>query len=304
MILGNALDDMHLDDPLNLSGALDRDLDSSSPTLTNSISVGLASSGLLSGSAPVNIPRSSRAFSPSTASPLQHLQTNFLDSFSSSKIGNFSGLFDFTNQHMSPSNSSAAPGSGNPSRNHNNSYSISPSISSNIDGGRMRDELINCRAQTAIWEERVTQARTACEAWQRETEEAKRKANIAEAQRDEAMNKIKSMQIELERVQNSPFVQQMSLRNSNSNATGTSNSELRNLSLGALKALHKQLRSDLEDVEKILYFERATKCMVCEEQNRSVTLVPCNHYVLCAGCAPLQKECPYCNMPISISNNM
>ncbi|XP_044734373.1 putative E3 ubiquitin-protein ligase UNKL [Chrysoperla carnea] len=303
-VVGNALDDLHLDEALNLSASLDNDLDTSSPTISNSISVGLASSGLLGGSAPVNIPRSSRAFSPSTASPLQHLQTSFIETFNSSKISSFSGLFDFST-NMSPGSSR--------NHHHNNSFSISPSLTTNLDtNNRLREELVTCRAQSQIWEERVTQARTACEAWQRETEEAKRKASIAEAQRDEALTKLKSIQLELDRLQQttSPYIQ--ALRGGNGNVSGAAGSggvtnstqELRNLSLSALKSLQTQLRSDLEEVDKALYFETATKCMVCEEHNRSVTLVPCNHYVLCNQCAPLQKECPYCNMPISISNNM
>lgn len=49
---------------------------------------------------------------------------------------------------------------------------------------------------------------------------------------------------------------------------------------------------------KVLYRETATKCMVCEEQNRTVTLSPCNHYVVCSTCAPNQRECPYCQTPV------
>ena len=40
---GNALDDLHLDEPLGLG--IDRDFDTDSPTISNSISAGLASSG-------------------------------------------------------------------------------------------------------------------------------------------------------------------------------------------------------------------------------------------------------------------
>lgn len=49
---------------------------------------------------------------------------------------------------------------------------------------------------------------------------------------------------------------------------------------------------------QVLYRETATKCMVCEEQNRTVTLSPCNHYVVCSTCAPSQRECPYCQTPV------
>lgn len=57
-VVGNALDDLHLDDPLNLVASLDRDLSDGE--------------GLLAGSAPVNIPqsRSTLRFSPPSSSPL------------------------------------------------------------------------------------------------------------------------------------------------------------------------------------------------------------------------------------------
>ena len=42
---GNALEDLNLDDPLNLAASIDKDLETDSPTVSNSISAGLASSG-------------------------------------------------------------------------------------------------------------------------------------------------------------------------------------------------------------------------------------------------------------------
>lgn len=42
---GNALEDLNLDEPLNLAASIDKDLETDSPTLSNSISAGLASSG-------------------------------------------------------------------------------------------------------------------------------------------------------------------------------------------------------------------------------------------------------------------
>lgn len=71
------------------------------------------------------------------------------------------------------------------------------------------------------------------------------------------------------------------------------------MSLQKLKNLQTKLRTDLDDIEKVLYLETAAKCMKCEEHNRSVTLVPCNHYVLCDTCAKSVRECPYCQTPVS-----
>lgn len=59
-----------------------------------------------------------------------------------------------------------------------------------------------------------------------------------------------------------------------------------------------KLRSDLEEVEKLLYMETANLCMKCEEHSRSVMLVPCNHIVLCEQCAKTTRECPYCQSAI------
>lgn len=62
--------------------------------------------------------------------------------------------------------------------------------------------------------------------------------------------------------------------------------------------LKSKLRCELEEVDNVLYSLTATKCMKCEEQKRTVTLEPCNHYVLCEACAPTMMECPYCQTPI------
>lgn len=63
--------------------------------------------------------------------------------------------------------------------------------------------------------------------------------------------------------------------------------------------LQSKLRTELEEVEKVLYAETASKCMKCEENPRSVTLNPCNHYVVCDTCAATQRECPYCQTPVT-----
>ncbi|XP_031353673.1 RING finger protein unkempt isoform X1 [Photinus pyralis] len=303
-VVGNALDELQLDDALNLS-ALDRDLESESTSVTNSISVGLASSaGLLGSSAPVNIPGARTGlvggFSPTSNSPL--LQTNFLtparfsqsdqmDSFlnhsqiqlsnSTSKLNSFQNFFDFSSQNISPNNS----------RNHNN-FSISPSLSSNLEVARLRDELHNARLQISNWEERLVQARTACDAWQRETEEANRKVQLAETKLNETMTQFGSLKQEYEKLQGGPHLHSI-----------TQVSELSKLSLSLLKNIHSQLRQDLEEIEKVLYRETASKCMVCEERNRTVTL-NCNHFVLCSTCALTQTECPYCQTPVNLSNNI
>ncbi|KAL1494205.1 hypothetical protein ABEB36_009837 [Hypothenemus hampei] len=297
-VVGNALDELNLDD-LNLTGALDRDLERDSPTVSNPITVSLTSSGLLGSSAPVNIPSSGTrtlgGFSPNN-SPLPFLsaprfsQSDTIDflnhtqiqlSTSASKINSFSNFFpDFQTQSLSPS-----------SRNHNN-FSMSPNMNNNLEMARLRDELTQARLQLNTYEDGLHQARTACEAWQRETEEATRKAKQLETKLQETLNQYSSLKQECEQLQDGPHIRKL-----------TKVSELSKLSLGVLKSIHSQIRQDLEEVEKVLYRETAAKCMVCEERNRTVTL-NCNHFVLCDSCASTQTQCPYCQTPNNLVTNM
>ncbi|XP_076255239.1 RING finger protein unk isoform X2 [Rhynchophorus ferrugineus] len=298
-VVGNALDELNLDD-LNLTGALDRELDTDSPTVSNSLSVGLVSStGLLGSSAPVNIPSSaSRAltgFSPNSSPMQPFLSTtrfshpdhmDFLNhgqmqlSSSASKINSFSGFFDFQTQSISPS-----------SRNHN-SFNMSPSMGSSMEVVRLRDELSQARMQLNNWEERLQQAKIACDAWQRESEEANRKTKQLETKLQETISQYSTLKQEYDQLQGGPHIRSI-----------TNVSELSKLSLSVLKSLHAQIRQDLEEIEKVLYRETASKCMVCEERNRTVTL-NCNHFVLCDSCANTQSECPYCQTPNNLLSNM
>ncbi|XP_055618206.1 putative E3 ubiquitin-protein ligase UNKL isoform X5 [Toxorhynchites rutilus septentrionalis] len=170
--------------------------------------------------------------------------------------------------------------------NSNHPYSMSPLVAS--DMGRLRDELANKNAQMINWEEQVMQATNACEAWKAQMEESNRKTVIAEQQRDEALSHVKALKEKLE---------QLSI--SGNSTTNYRASDLRGMSLPKLKNIQAKLRAEIEEVEKVLYLETATKCMKCEENNRSVTLVPCNHYVLCDSCATTQRECPYCQTPVT-----
>lgn len=249
-VVGNALDDMHLDDPLSLVAALDRDLADGEPP---------------AGSAPVAIPRAPplRAFSPPAAgSPLppflryahdaERLFGSHPHPHATLKAGSYGGGgFEFA----------GSPGPG-------------PELS------RLRDEVVASRAAAARWDERIAQARSACGAWQREADEAVRAAALAERQRDEAVARAAALRRELDA------------------ARSARARDLRTLPLPALKQLQAAARADLEEIEKVLYLETATKCMDCEERPRAVTLAPCNHYVLCDACARNADECPYCQTPV------
>ncbi|GFT17201.1 RING finger protein unkempt [Trichonephila clavipes] len=130
------------------------------------------------------------------------------------------------------------------------------------------------------------------EVWKREAEEASRRERLAEQQRDEALAKANSLQKELDELTGGPFLH-----------TLIRISELETLPLIKLKQLQEQLREDLEKIEKVLFYQTATKCMICEDRNRSITVVPCSHYVLCNQCAPHQKNCPYCHEEITSLSN-
>lgn len=224
-VVGNALDELNLDDSLNLSV---QDLDTDSPTVvTNSITAGLASSaGLLGSSAPVNIPSSTRTgglsgFSPTNNSPLQpflsaaaaahqfsqsdhidflnshqQIQQQLSSSATSKMSTNYPSFFDFQTQSntISPN-----------SRNHNN-FSMSPSLNNNLELARLRDELQTCRLQLNNSEERLQQIRQARDAWQRETEEANRKTQQIENKLSETLTQYNALKVEYENLQGGPHI--------------------------------------------------------------------------------------------------
>lgn len=171
---------------------------------------------------------------------------------------------------------------------------MSPGVvaNSNVEVAMLRDELNGAKLQLQSWEDRLQQARTACDLWKRESEEANRKAQLSETKLSETIAQLNNLKQDYENLQGGPHIRSL-----------MKVSELSKLSLGVLKNLHAQLRQDLEEIEKVLYRETASKCMVCEERNRTVTL-NCNHFVLCSTCALTQNECPYCQTPINLSNNM
>lgn len=147
---------------------------------------------------------------------------------------------------------------------------------------RLRDELSSSRAQLATWDERINQARAACAAWQLESEEAKRKATIAEQQRDEvnippnlaraSLSISKSQFAVLQRMDFLQALKALRVENKASNSGPYLHSlrkisELRSLSIATLKAIQSQLRSDLEEVEKVKTFDtkrRDDRCLLNE----------------------------------------
>ncbi|XP_042242474.1 RING finger protein unkempt homolog isoform X2 [Homarus americanus] len=281
-VVGSALEELNLDEPLNIAASLDRELEVENNSFSNSISTGLASSGLLGSSAPVNIPGSSFQErsgglisnpSPSSTSspafPHSFLQSslhreNSLDQGAAAFIGtngvgkiSGSGVFSSTS---GPSGgffdlgSNMSPHSRNPLSNH---LSQSPLMSAYANNSgtstteihRLREELATNRVKLASWEEGIAQARTACEAWRREADEANRKYKIAEQTKEEVcflqyVGKIAAQQKEMEELRSGRLGPYIQALHPHT--------DLEKLPLHTLKALQSQLQQDLESIEKVI----------------------------------------------------
>ncbi|KAG8194691.1 hypothetical protein JTE90_028005 [Oedothorax gibbosus] len=307
-VVGNALDDLSIDD-INVEASLNRELINESIG-NNSIS-GLGGSSLLGASAPVNIPgsRGLPSLSPPVNSPLGSLSHSLqlgsssltdhtLDKTAAAFYGH-SGSFTNSKFHYPGSSlyDFAAPTNMSPSNRLAQSMGGFNSLgSSNVsDMQRLRDDYASNRLKMP-WEENAMQQNRQVyqtyEVFKQQAEEASRRERLAEQQRDEALLKATSLQKELDELTGGPFLH-----------TLTRISELETLPLNKLKQLQDQLREDLSKIEKVLFYQTATKCMICEDRNRSITVVPCSHYVLCNQCAPHQKNCPYCHEEITSLSN-
>ncbi|XP_054702300.1 RING finger protein unkempt homolog isoform X8 [Grus americana] len=187
---------------------------------------------------------------------------------------------------------------------HFASGSFSPSTSPAFLSGpgaaelaRLRQELDEANGTIKQWEESWKQAKQACDAWKKEAEEANDRANtanmeceLAREQREALELQVKKLQEELERIhagQDPQFLRSFS--------------DLETLSLSSLYTLQKQLRANLEKVDKAVFQMQSVKCLKCQEENRVV--LPCQHAVLCETCAE-EGECPIChpNRPHSLQS--
>ncbi|XP_064608189.1 RING finger protein unkempt homolog isoform X2 [Liolophura sinensis] len=304
-VVGNALDDLCLED-FDIS-SIDRELDRDNDTnsVSSSLSAGLSASGCFgSVSGPVSIPHSGGSIqrgsvgslSQSPPSPLgsfhhpqylalqiqqppahqqHHKQEQQLEQahaafLSQANPGKFSVPACSEGNSMSPR-------SGGPH---------SPLYSASNQG--IQEELNMYKKKLASWEDGYSQAKSACDAWKKEAEESVRKAKAAEEekqqilrQRDEALNQLKKVE------------------GSSSLRSLHSMKELENLPLPELRHLQQQLRVDLERVEKIVFQHAARKCLICQDQNRNVVLMPCSHYVVCDSCAGNCTKCPFCQVPVT-----
>lgn len=159
----------------------------------------------------------------------------------------------------------------------------------------LKDELRQTKSHLSQWHESWKQAKQACDAWKREAEEvgtrARREKEIATQRVEELESQLREAESQLHSQQLHGPVHTL--------AEGT---DLAHLPLSRLEAIQRQLRSDLDRLDKDIRHRQATLCTQCKEFPRCVLTQPCQHCVLCESCADkLGKDanCPHCNEKIT-----
>ncbi|KAM6054603.1 putative E3 ubiquitin-protein ligase UNKL isoform 3-T3 [Chlamydotis macqueenii] len=304
-VIGSALD-LHFNDVNVVS--IDRELEEQEGS-----DLGLASRRLLGSSAPVNIPgslvRSSSLHSSSSlsTSPLSSLSQSLSQSFVSSTTaphhqqpqplktehsmlgtsasshnslglnGVTGSIWDFVTGNFSPSPSPVL------------SSGTTPSISSNTSGNeltRVRQELDDAKRKLKQWEESWQQVKQACDAWQKEAQEAKERANIADADKQLALQKKEEVENKFKKLK-----AQLATCLSSTLPCMKNYGDTEKISLPKLRSLQNRLHLDLETIDEVIFQLQSKKCIVCQEGDHSISLNPCQHYVLCDHCAAAQEEC-------------
>ncbi|XP_069839985.1 putative E3 ubiquitin-protein ligase UNKL isoform X1 [Dendropsophus ebraccatus] len=308
-VIGSALD-LHFSN-INVT-SLDKELED-----CENSDLGLSSQRLLGSSAPVNIPgslaRSSSLHSSSSlsTSPLSSLSQSLSQSYLASSMaprqqqtptlksehntlgtstsshnslglnGVTGSIWDFVSGSFSPS----------PSPVFSSATTTSTSTSSNgSELSRVRRELEDAKRKIKRWEDSWQQVKQACDAWQKEAQEAKERAKAADADRQVALLQKEEMEGKLKKLQEEFDVLCVFPQLSITRKYG----DLEKLPLPKLHSLKSQLCSDLETIDGLIFQLHSQKCVVCHENDRSIVLQPCQHYVLCEQCASSKPECPYC----------
>merc|ERR1719158_2138552 len=106
---------------------------------------------------------------------------------------------------------------------------------------RLKEELAGTRALLSSWEEKINQARTACEAWQKETAMAQKKVELAMKGKSDAMSKTAQLAKDVELLSGGPHLHVIKRV-----------ADLKGLPLNMLKAIEIQLRRDLQEVDKAM----------------------------------------------------
>ena len=138
------------------------------------------------------------------------------------------GLFDLTNAKSSSNANDAT------------TNSIANAAQKDNEISRLKEELVGTRALLSSWEEKINQARTACEAWQKETAMAQKKVELAVREKQDLMSKTAQLAKEVEILSGGPHLHVIKRV-----------SDLKGLPLNMLKAIEIQLRKDLQEVDKV-----------------------------------------------------
>ncbi|CAG0886231.1 unnamed protein product [Darwinula stevensoni] len=309
-VLGNALDDLHIDDPLFLGAtSLEKELSldaSDVPSINHSRLLGESST------APVNIPRARMgsggdhrggllgSFSPTSSPLVSNAPPGFLPQSQGNPIehqasgGGLLGASHSSNMVNSMHGFGSLPSSnlfgdqgmmmGSPIARGG----IAGSLPAVLEVQRLREELRANRAKLASWEEGIAQARTACDAWRREAEEANQKARQAQQEKNEAMQQLNLLH--------------QSGKSGNGSGTGSvisvgipPGTSLDTLPLPTLRSLRMQIACDLESIEQLIHQKQTKLCVSCEELPRSAEVILlCGHMAFCNKCAKASHECPLC----------
>ncbi|KAJ8319017.1 hypothetical protein KUTeg_004108 [Tegillarca granosa] len=310
-VLGHALEDLSLDDIdiNNIDKELDKDNDTNS--LSSSLSAGIPSSGYGSSSVPIGIPSS--AIQRGSVGSLSQSPPSPYGSFTHQLMSNVQhqDIIDKTVPFISHPNTSKYPNSvysdinsmsprSGPGGPHSPMFS-SPGLNNSnhsSDVGRLKDEISCYKTKLEHWEQAYSQAKCACEAWKKEAEESSRKAKAAEEdkiqlikQREETLNHAKQLKQELETLSSGSCVRFLQRVN-----------ELESLSVPQLRHIQQQLRLDSDRLEKLIVYQQNIKCVLCQEKNRTVSVMPCNHRVACENCISKVLECPSCHIQVQRPN--
>ena len=151
------------------------------------------------------------------------------------------GMFDLTNAKSSSN------------ANDTNTNSIANTAQKDNEIARLKEELAGTRILLSSWEDKINQARTACEAWQKETVMAQKKVEIALRDKQDMMSKTAQLAKEVEMLSGGPHLHVIKRV-----------SDLKGLPLNMLKAIEIQLRKDLQEVDK-----------VCTKEILRVTVIAC-----------------------------
>lgn len=304
-VVESALDDLNLDD-FDVS-ELEKELNNASPV---SSTIGDSLSALNINpmcSAPVTIPGADAG--PGSPQPFTQSPTSPLGQFSSS-YGSTSQLIS---GHKGCNPYRASPlvrGSSLHSsvldpltaQLHSPKSIGSPQLSSPLglsnsssEIQRLNEDLMAAKTKLASWEESWAQAKQACDAWKKEAEESAIKAKEAEQEKVEAIMKkeevqsqVASLRRELEEIKGGPHLHTLNTVN-----------DIGELPLLEMKQIHRQLSSDLEKLNQVMYRRVALICSLCEEQLRCIMTAPCLHCTMCEPCASQRLECPVCHVQIT-----